>query len=218
MKNIKKLLHKWLWTVLLVFCIAGIFYPAIGAAALICMLAPVVTAFFGGRFWCGNFCPRGSLNDIIVPKISRKSGIPKLFKKSWFKLLFFAVLMGGFAVQITIAWGSAAAVGAVFVRMIIITTLLSLLLGSIFSPRTWCTVCPMGTLSQYISALKPVSNKISHVTFNKEKCVNCKICSRACPIDIDVLMYKNAGKVTNASCLKCEACVGKCPKKSLYME
>lgn len=218
MKNIKKKLHEWLWTVLVVFLIAGIFYPAVGVVALICMLAPVITAFFGGRFWCGNFCPRGSLNDIIVPKISRKAGIPKLFKKSWFKLLFFAILMGGLAVQITFAWGNNTAVGAVFVRMIIITTLLSLLLGGIFSPRSWCAICPMGTLSQYISEIRPVSDKISHVTFDSKKCVNCRICSKNCPIEIDVLKYKDAGKVTNASCLKCEVCVDKCPKNSLSMK
>lgn len=217
MEKLKKYIHKWSWIVLLTFCITGLFYPFIGVAALICMLAPVVVSFFKGRLWCGNFCPRGSMNDIVLAKISKKLPIPKFLKKQWFKLLFLGLLMGGFTVQIFIAWGSIVAVGAVFVRMIIITTLLAILLGTIFNQRTWCTICPMGTMAHYVARIKSINRRIKHVTFDTQKCVDCKICSKNCPIGIDVLKHKENGKVTHADCLKCQVCVERCPKNSLYI-
>ncbi len=181
------------------------------------MLAPVLVSFFKGRMWCGNFCPRGSFNDILLARISKKLHIPGFMKQRWFKLLVLILLMGGFAVQLYAAWGSAAAVGSVFVRMIIITTVIAMLLGTVFNQRTWCTICPMGTMAHYVARIRPLNKRIRHVSFDREKCVNCRVCTKNCPIGIDVLKYKETGKVTNADCLKCRVCIEKCPKDSLYI-
>ncbi|MCX7920611.1 MAG: 4Fe-4S binding protein [Clostridia bacterium] len=217
MDKIKKNIHKWVWVLLVVYCVVGIFYPSIGVAALICMLAPSIAAIFKGRIWCGNFCPRGSFNDTILSKISKRKNVPEFLKTTWFKLVFLTVLMGAFAFQIVLVWGSVIEVSLVFVRMVIITTVLTIILGIIYNHRTWCMICPMGTMAHYVTKLQLVKSKFRYITFNKGTCVDCKICSKNCPIGIDVLSHKNIGKVTHADCLKCNACVEKCPKKSLYI-
>lgn len=125
--------------------------------------------------------------------------------------------MGSFSVQIYFVWGSITAVGAVFVRMILITTLLAIILGIVFNHRTWCTICPMGTMAYYVAKIKSINKKISHIAFNRQKCVDCKICSKSCPIGIDVQQYKNKGNVTDANCLKCKVCIEKCPRDSLHI-
>lgn len=157
MNNIKKIIHSWAWILLVVFCIAGIFYPIIGAAAVLCMLAPIAVAFFKGRLWCGSFCPRGSFNDIILSKFSLKKPLPHFMKTKWFRLLFLVILMSAFAIQLLMAWGNFTAIGMVFVRMIIVTTLLTIGLGIYYNQRTWCTICPMGTMAHY--ATKTVQAK-----------------------------------------------------------
>jgi polyferredoxin len=212
-----RFVHKWIWVMLIVYCVIGMFYPLIGTAALICMLAPSVVSVFKGRMWCGNFCPRGSFNDIILSKFSLRNKIPNLFKITWFRLVFLTLVMSAFAVQIAFAWGSILEVSFVFVRMIIVTTILTIILGILYNQRTWCMICPMGTMAHYVSKFKPVKAKLRHITFRKEKCVDCKVCTRNCPIGIDVLSHKNIGKVVHADCLKCKVCVEKCPKKSLYV-
>jgi NAD-dependent dihydropyrimidine dehydrogenase PreA subunit len=78
-------------------------------------------------------------------------------------------------------------------------------------------ICPMGTMAHYVAKLQIVKSKFKHITFNKEECVDCRICSKSCPIGVDVLSHKNTGKVIDADCLKCNVCVEKCPKKSLYI-
>ena len=151
MNKIKKFIHKWAWVFLILYIVVGVMYPMIGLAALICMLAPSIVAIFKGRMWCGNFCPRGSFNDIILSKISLKNGVPKFLKTTWFKLTFLAVLMGAFALQIVFAWGNITEVSFVFIRMIIITTIVTIILGIIYNQRTWCMICPMGTMAHYVT-------------------------------------------------------------------
>lgn len=217
MDRIKKIVHKWVWVLLVFYCFIGLIYPYIGIAALVCMLVPSAVALIRGRMWCGNFCPRGSFNDIILSKISRNKKIPPIMKSMWFKTLFLILLMGAFAVQLFFAWGNLFELGKVFIRMILITSGITVILGISFSHRTWCVICPMGTMAHFVTKITPFSWRIRNVNFKKDACVNCKLCSKSCPVGIDVLCNKNEGKVTNADCLKCNVCVDKCPKKSLYM-
>jgi ferredoxin-type protein NapH len=72
-------------------------------------------------------------------------------------------------------------------------------------------------MAHLVAKMEPVKRKLSYITFIKEKCVNCKLCTQICPIHIDVHSYKLEGKVTNADCFKCVSCVEKCPKNSLYV-
>jgi ferredoxin-type protein NapH len=215
MKNFKSVIHQWSWIFMLLFLVVGIFNPALGSIALICMLAPVLAAFFQGRAWCGSYCPRGSFNDIILAKISHKGKIPPLYQRFWFRLLFLVLLMSAFAIQLSRAWGNPVAVGQVFVRMIIITTLITIVLGLFYQPRTWCRICPMGTLAYFITKLRLLPIKPKLISFQKNACVGCKICNKNCPMNIDVASFKTTGQVTHPDCLKCNACVAKCPKKAL---
>lgn len=161
-----------------------------------------------------KFLPRGSFNDILLSKISHNRKIPRLMKNKWFRLLFVVVLMGAFAVQLTFAWGNMVQVGQVFVRMILITTGLSLILGVVYSHRAWCVVCPMGTMASWVTKAGNDS-KSKNVTFHKEKCVSCNLCTKSCPMEIDVLKFRSNGEVTHPDCLKCSECVIKCPKGAL---
>ncbi|ATW25228.1 4Fe-4S binding protein [Candidatus Formimonas warabiya] len=209
--------HQYAWVLLIAFCSIGLIYPAIGAVALVCMLAPVLWGFFQGRMWCGNFCPRGSFSDVILKKFSQKKPVPKFIKSGWFRNLFLFLLMSAFALQLVLSWGNAFATGAVFVRMIIITTMLTIVLDITFSHRTWCRICPMGNLAHYAAKTKTLKSNLRQITFDADKCIGCKVCSKNCPMGIDLLSHKSQGKVLDANCLKCKVCVEKCPRNSLYV-
>ncbi|WP_408956594.1 4Fe-4S binding protein [Natroniella sp. ANB-PHB2] len=149
------------WTVFILFLAVGIIYPVIGIIALVCMLAPVVVGFFTKkRIWCSSYCPRGSFLGSLIKTISTRGRPPKLFYSSTFKNLFILFLLSNFAVGIIRAQGDLAQIGLVFVRLIIITSLVGIILGVFYQPRTWCTICPMGTLStKAIKVRKNFSSK-----------------------------------------------------------
>lgn len=207
-------LQTYLFWVLLLFLAVGIIYPAVGVLAIVCMLAPVMSSPWRGRYWCGNFCPRGSFYDNVLGKISPGKPIPAVFRNVWFRIFMLILIMGIFSAQMYYAWGDLAAVGAVFVRIILVTTVVGIVLGLFYYQRTWCSFCPMGTLANWFSAKrKPKPLKVG------EKCVDCKLCTAVCPLQLDPYAAKGKPEgFTHGDCLKCGRCIKKCPKKVLAFD
>lgn len=204
-------IQKHLFWIFLVFIGVGLIYPVIGLIAIVCMLAPVLLAPYKGRYWCGNFCPRGSFYDHILAKFSPNKPIPPFFRTKGFRTFMVLVIMTVFSVQMVYAWGDLSAMGAVFVRIIFVTTIIGVLLGLMYHQRTWCSFCPMGTLASWVSAKKkPLPLVVD------SSCVSCKLCTKACPLQLSPYMSKGSNEgFTHSDCLKCNRCVEKCPKKAL---
>lgn len=140
--------RSYAWSLLVLFLIIGWIYPAIGIIALVCMTAPVIVALVTGkRKWCAMFCPRGIFNDVILGKISRRQKTPEILSSTYFKIGFLIFLMANLIVGIMNANGSLTAIGLVFVRLVSLTTAVAIILGFVYSHRTWCGFCPMGFLA-----------------------------------------------------------------------
>ena len=150
----RKRIRPYLFWILLAFLATGLVYPAVGIIALTCMIAPVAVAPFRGRYWCGNYCPRGSFYDHVLVKLSPQRKIPAFFSHTVFRAVMVLFIMSVFTVQMIYAWGDWAAMGKVFVQIILITTIVGIVLGLIYHQRTWCSFCPMGTLASSISRRK----------------------------------------------------------------
>lgn len=192
---------------MLAYLLVGFFFfPALGLLALVCMLAPVLLAPFKGRYWCGNYCPRGSLWDEVFSKINPSRKIPAWARKPSFRYGVLALIMVLFTWQMINAWPDLNAIGMVFLRVIFITTLIGVFLAIRYSPRTWCSFCPMGTMASLFSRGK---NPIRVAS----SCVSCGICAKACPMDLEP--YKKGELFADPDCIKCGICVEKCPKNAL---
>lgn len=148
--------RKYWWIAVLVISLGGLYYPLLGWAVPVFMIFLLGISYFNGRYWCGNLCPRGSFNDRIVSKVSRYKKIPELLKKNWFRLLIVGIFIGLFSFRFLNTYSSSSGLalfyklGFIFATICLITTIIALMVGSIYSPRAWCTFCPMGTLQSYI--------------------------------------------------------------------
>ena len=134
--------------------IGGFFYPMLGYLVLGAILFMLILSIFKARFWCWNFCPRGSFLDLWLSKISRNKAMPRVFAKSWFRWTVFAFIMGSFTLQIIRTGGSIKAIGLVFVIMCAVSTIIATILGIITKHRAWCMICPMGLLQEKIGKIK----------------------------------------------------------------
>lgn len=204
-----------LYWILLVYLAVGFFYPVIGFLALICMIAPVAFAVRKGRWWCGNACPRGNLYDRLLSKYSPHKPIPTLVRTKGFRIFMVMFIFTMFGVQMTLAWGDWNAMGRVFWMIILVTTIVGVTLSFIYAPRTWCSFCPMGTLSSWVT---PRSGKLPDRYYRivvSEKCTTkCKLCSAVCPMQLKP--YESRGSeegLLHSDCLKCRRCVAGCPLK-----
>ncbi|MBK7104754.1 MAG: 4Fe-4S binding protein [Ignavibacteriae bacterium] len=87
--------------------------------------------------------------------------------------------------------------------LIVITVLFGL---SIIFRNFWCRyLCPYGALLGFISLFSP--NKIVR---NKQSCIDCNLCAKACPSFIKVDKVKT---VISDECTTCMSCVDVCPVK-----
>jgi polyferredoxin len=125
-----------------------------------------------------------------------------------------------FGVQMYFAWGDWNAIGRVFWNIIAITTVVGVTLSFIYAPRTWCSFCPMGTLSSWVAPKKaPYPKAFTSVYVDISCQMKCKSCARVCPMQITP--YDSRGSETgylHADCIKCGKCVASCPLKIMKIK
>lgn len=83
-------------------------------------------------------------------------------------------------------------------------TILVLMLLSVFIKNFWCRyLCPYGGLLGIVSFLSPFK-----ITRNASTCIDCELCTKACPANIKV---HTAKRVWSDECMSCLQCVEACP-------
>ena len=137
--------------------IGGLFYPLLGYLVVAMMVFFLVLAFFAGRYWCWNLCPRGAFLDIVISRLSANRPFPRIFAKQWFRWSVFILFMSFVSYRIIHTGGSLLMIGAVFVSMCLLTTIISIILGVATKHRGWCAVCPMGFLQEKIGKIRKLS-------------------------------------------------------------
>ena len=90
-----------LYWIIIAYIILGWFFPVIGLLAIICMIGPVVTSIFKGRWWCGHVCPRGNMYDRLLSKYSPHRPIPKFLRTFGFRLFMVFFIFTMFGIQLS---------------------------------------------------------------------------------------------------------------------
>ncbi|MCK9407766.1 MAG: 4Fe-4S binding protein [Bacteriovoracaceae bacterium] len=84
--------------------------------------------------------------------------------------------------------------------------IIALMLFSIVIKNFWCRyLCPYGALLGLAGMLSPF-----RITRIKESCIDCELCTKACPSNITVHTVK---QVWSDECTSCLRCVEECPVK-----
>ena len=208
-----------LYWILIAYLIIGFFYPAIGFLALICMIGPVAFAVRRGRWWCGNVCPRGNFYDRLLARYSPHRTIPAFVRTTAFRTFMVLFIFTMFGVQMYFAWGDINAMGRVFWTIILATTVVGVILSFIYAPRTWCSFCPMGTLSAWVSPRRtPLPSGFTNIHVAASCRMKCMSCSRVCPMQLKP--YDCRGDETgflDPDCIKCGKCTQACPVKIMEL-
>ena len=188
-------------------------YTWLGFVVPLVMLSGIVGAFSNGRYICGNFCPRGAFFDRLVVHISPKRKIPLIFRNIFLRLVTLALLISFMVYRISRNPHSLTHWGHVFWFMCVVTTVVGVFLATIIRARTWCAFCPVGTLGNLIGRKKTKSS----LGLDVEKCLGCKLCEKACPMNLQIIS-KDKGLLVNNDCIRCWECVYSCRRRALYVE
>jgi len=223
-------IRKYGWLFTLLVAIGGLWEPKLGLLVILIMTGLIVTSFFTGRYWCGNFCPHGSLFDRLLLPISKNIKIPKFLKSKPMMIGFFGFFMFNFSrkiIKISKLWGSYAfldKLGLIFANTYLMVLIIGGLLAIFTNPRTWCQFCPMGSLQKLSYTLgktfdipKKTEKKVT--ISDKSKCYNCGKCSKVCPFQLTPhLEWSDKNQFDNINCIKCSTCIENCPAKILSLK
>lgn len=178
-------------------------WPKIAYLPLIMIPLMIISAFFWSRGFCGWACPRAAFMERFVKPFTFNKPAPKWMHLGWVSALIFIVLIS----RVTYVGFTKGALAAGFL-LCIVPTIGALLLGW-YSPKSWCAVCPTGTI------LKVVDPGVFRV--KKNDCTSCGVCDKACPMGISVSKLPQNSYINEPNCTQCGLCVAACPKESLEM-
>lgn len=178
-----------------------------------------LTLLFGPVF-CGWICPFGTVEEFIG-KIGRK-----IFKKRYnnfiplkldrllryLRYVILILVVVNTAISGKLLFSNFDPYFALFkiwsseVTRLSLLALALTLIGSLFVERPWCKyLCPFGALLGIFNFFRIVKLKR-----NEKTCINCKICDRVCPMNIDISTSK---VISDHQCISCLLCTDEiaCP-------
>lgn len=193
-------------------------------AALFVLLAIVLVSIAIKKAFCSFLCPVGTLSEYLW-RLGRKVYGKSLLLPRWLDaplrslkyllLLFFLWSILKMDVPTVTAFVHSPYNKVADIKMYLFFAQLSglalkvlvvLAVLSLFFKNPWCRfLCPYGALLGIAGWLSPLK-----IARTKATCIDCQLCTRACPSDIRV---HASGRVWSDECTSCLECVAVCPVK-----
>jgi polyferredoxin len=196
--------------------LAAGFYSGIRPALMV--LLPL--GFLAGNFFCGWICPFGTAQEIfgrigsliwkkkfkMPPKFQRYAQFSRYLLAMAMMLLISkeiaqSIPLNAYKSFLAVAGGRTVETAALVIMGVF-------LFIALFFERPFCNyVCSEGIKYGVVSL-----TRVFTIKRDSKTCVNCKVCDRACPMNIQVSDSQN---VRNAQCINCFRCVAACPNHTL---
>lgn len=205
------------------------FFLLVWGTALWLLGVPILTYFFGKRWYCSWVCGCGGLAETLGDPYRQLSdkrlGAWKLERVVVHSVLVFVVVMTvlvfytyltgqstvlGFLDSYSLRSNYGFAIGSIFAGVV----------GTGFYPilgnRVWCRFgCP---LAAYLGLVQRFKSRF-RITTNGGQCISCGNCSTYCEMGIDVRWYAQRGQdIVRSSCVGCGICSAVCPRGVLNLE
>ncbi len=199
---------------------------AVLAGATIIYLSLFLLSFTLGRAFCGWICPLSGVQDVMAG-IRKKPTDPA---KGWIKFLFWIPWILGLIVMFIMVkrppvfnfffemplvisidepWKF-----IIYYAVLVIVVLMAYLIGNRSFCRHLCWIAPFMISGKKLGHLLHIPNL--HLKSEPEKCVHCKLCNRACPMNLDVHAMCQDGFILHDECILCGSCIDACSANCLH--
>jgi len=203
------------------------YFMAFWGAGMTFIATPILSYFFGKRWYCSWVCGCGALAETAgdtFRHLSDKSlNAWKIERWMIYSILVFIV------VTTILVWINSYYKGEILGNLsmsfsktygFLIGAMFSGVIGVGFYPimgsRVWCRFgCPMAAI---LGLFQRTKSKF-RITTNGDQCISCGNCSTYCEMGIDVRSYAQRGEnIVRASCVGCGVCSEVCPRGVLKLE
>lgn len=184
---------------------------------LVLLVAAVLLVVVLGPAFCGWICPFGTIQEWLYrlrthfipwqlhvpPKVDRVLRYGRFVVLAL--VLYATYSMGEFIFGDYCPWKAAWNLGSTEIAIGGAIVLSLVVVGGLLVERAWCRYfCPLGGFLGLFNKIAPVKLRRS-----TPACTSCGLCSRKCPVGIDL----NASDVVSStSCTRCLECVDACPR------
>ena len=183
----------------------------------------LVFSMFFGRVWCGYLCPAGGLQECALrindnpAKQGKRDKIKYVIWVIWICAVIATFVMGKNDDKINPFYMTdhGISIASIYNYVIYYGVILLLLMPALIHGRRAachyiCWMAPFMVIGSSIGRLLHVPQL--HVEADKDKCISCGKCTRACPMGLDVKeLIKNNSNAKCTECIQCGACIDECP-------
>jgi polyferredoxin len=187
------------------------------SSQLLLFLTTLLTVFFR-RSFCGLVCPFGAIQEFVGKFQKQRWLIPRKVDRYLRYIKYFVLFITLWGAWTTISYWwvgydpyysyslliknmSGMSPKYIFGSLVLLFSLL----GSYLFERFFCKYfCPLGAFYSIIGYFSP-----TRIVRNQKTCTHCNICSKVCPVNIDVAKEK---EIISPECISCNECVNVCPK------
>jgi NAD-dependent dihydropyrimidine dehydrogenase PreA subunit len=192
-------------------------------AGLVILLLALALGGLAKKAFCSWVCPIGTLSEMLAalsrrlfgrqPKVPRPLDLP-LRSLKYLLLLFFGVTIFAAMTPSAVSdfldspYNRVADVKMLYffqrLSPLALAVVLGLVVLSVLVPYFWCRyLCPYGALLGFASLFSPLK-----VTRHAASCIDCGLCTKACPSQLPV---ERLARVSSDECFGCLSCVAACP-------
>jgi len=194
-------------------------------SGLVILLAIVAVSVLVKKAFCGWLCPVGTLSETLwkfgKKILGRNLTLPRWLDYPLRSLKYLLMAYFVWSILTMDVEGLKAFIYSPYNKMADVKmylffaeissfafgVILTLMLLSVVIRNFWCRyLCPYGALLGFLSLLGQLK-----ITRNAETCVDCELCTKACPSNI---MVHTATRVYSDECMSCMECVAVCPVKN----
>lgn len=223
---------NWMSPILILF--AG-FQAVINLSYIIFGLWFLSSLIFG-RAYCAFACQWGAIQEVFGYTVPKKLNKVKKFRNRKIKYVVFAIwiifvilgpiLAGGFINGVNIAFPNEAGSSLIsfegtfnggHIFYFGIQIILAIIFGLWFGGRSFCNYgCPMALFGIIGTKIKNALKYPSlHLRPDKDLCIKCGKCSKACPMSLDVKEMVADEQMEHNDCILCGSCIESCPKSAI---
>lgn len=199
----------------------GQFIEKIDWSATVLLIGAIISTILLGRYFCGWICALGTMQElfgklglkIFKRRFEVNTKLDKVLRYLKYLLLviilFFTWKTGTLVIRPYDPFAAYSHIPAGFEELwsgfaIGLIILVVSLIASMFYDRFFCKyACPLGAFLGIISKISLFKIKRENST-----CIHCNLCTRSCPVNIEV---SNINQVDSAECISCLECVSGCP-------
>lgn len=180
-----------------------------------------------GRLFCSYLCPAGGLQECAFavngnrPKKGRRNYIKFLIWGVWLIIVISCYFFSGEKLSVDFFFETENGISVssvqsyvIYYGIICLIFIPSVLCGKRAFCHYFCWMAPfmiVGIKLRRILHLPGIHIRAA----NRDNCVSCGKCDKACPMGIDVMNEAKQGVISNQECIQCGACVDNCPKNVL---